>query len=379
MSAEKAGPSPGPKATGPSFFQNVAVDAEPYFAMNPELRVPAGQFAEFMRDIRGCVMGRKLAEKLRWRIGDHFFLESFASGLRKPDGPFEFVIRGLVDADPTRHREAGTDMMFFHFRYLETALGPGARPSLYMVEVDDAARSAETASAIDAAFENSSDPTLTQTEQAFLSDLMSMVGDVSLLLNGLGLAVCFAILFVTANTMSMAVRERRAEVAVLKTLGFTGAQVMGLVLAEALILGGLGGDLGLGADRCRALVTRPQSGPDAAGRGRARAPARDRAALFCRGMLLGLAAGARARLGRLPRQDQRDAAGGLTHGTPAPLQRPQRPRAVARHGARRPWHRPGGGRLRPSAVDGRRVRDARSARPAGWTTRSSFNAARRRS
>jgi putative ABC transport system permease protein len=215
--------------------------------MNPELRVPAGQFAEFMRDIRGCVMGRKLAEKLRWRIGDHFFLESFASGLRKPDGPFEFVIRGLVDADPTRHREAGTDMMFFHFRYLETALGPGARPSLYMVEVDDAARSAETASAIDAAFENSSDPTLTQTEQAFLSDLLAMAGDISLLLNGLGLAVCFAILFVTANTMSMAVRERRAEVAVLKTLGFTGAQVMGLVLAEALILGGLGGTIGLGA------------------------------------------------------------------------------------------------------------------------------------
>ena len=45
--------------------------------------------------------------------------------------------------------------------------------------------------------------------------------------------------------MSIAVRERRKEIAVLKTLGFTSGQVMGLVLAEALLLGVLGGALGL--------------------------------------------------------------------------------------------------------------------------------------
>jgi putative ABC transport system permease protein len=238
---------PGLESDWTSFFQNLAVDAEPYFAMNPELTVEPDQFRDFMADLHGCVMGRKLAEKFGWRTGDHFFLESFASGLRKPDGPFEFVIRGFVDTDHAKYPGTDTDTMLFHYRYLEAALGPMARASLYMVEVDDPDQAPEIAAAIDALFENSSDPTATQTEKAFLSDLLSMFGDVSALLNGVGLAVCFTILLVTANSMSMAARERRTEVAVLKTLGFTSRQVMALTLGEALTLGVLGGGLGLGA------------------------------------------------------------------------------------------------------------------------------------
>jgi len=65
------------------------------------------------------------------------------------------------------------------------------------------------------------------------------------LINGIGLTVCFAILLVTANTMSMTVRERRTEIAVLKTLGFTSAEVMGLVVTEALLIGLAGGVLGV--------------------------------------------------------------------------------------------------------------------------------------
>jgi putative ABC transport system permease protein len=66
-----------------------------------------------------------------------------------------------------------------------------------------------------------------------------------LLLNGIGLAVAFTILLVTANTMSIAVRERRQEIAVLKTLGFSGGLVMTLILSEAILIGVLGGVLGL--------------------------------------------------------------------------------------------------------------------------------------
>ena len=56
----------------------------------------------------------------------------------------------------------------------------------------------------------------------------------------------FTILLVTANTMSMAVRERRTEIAVLKTLGFSGGLVMTLVIVEALALGVIGGLVGIG-------------------------------------------------------------------------------------------------------------------------------------
>ena len=115
-----------------------------------------------------------------------------------------------------------------------------------MVELEDPSQAPTVAKAIDARFENSEAGTTTETEAAFRADFMAMIGNLALLLNSIGLAVIFTILLVTANTMSMAVRERRTEIAVLKTLGFPSGQVMGLILAEALAIGALGGALGLG-------------------------------------------------------------------------------------------------------------------------------------
>jgi len=100
--------------------------------------------------------------------------------------------------------------------------------------------------AIDANFENSDVQTKTETEGAFLAGFVNLIGNLTGLLNTVGMAVAFAILLVTANTMSMAVRERRTEIAVLKTLGFSGGLVMTLVIVEALALGVIGGLVGIG-------------------------------------------------------------------------------------------------------------------------------------
>jgi len=227
-------------------FQNLAVDAEPYFAMSPELVVPPAQFRDFMPDLRGCLVGRQLAEKFGWKVGDRFHLQSFVTGLRKKDGPFEFVVRGLIDADLAQYPGTETNVMYFHYRYLSESLGNMRWTTFFTVEIDDPARAGELAAAIDAEFENSGEQTLTETESAFSANFMALVGDLAGLLNGVGLGVCFTILLVTANTMSMAVRERRTEIAVLKTVGFKGGQVMRLVVAEALLLGVAAAALGIG-------------------------------------------------------------------------------------------------------------------------------------
>jgi putative ABC transport system permease protein len=120
---------------------------------------------------------------------------------------------------------------------------------MYYVEIEDPNAAGTVSKAVDAQFENSSAQTHTETEKAFAASFMAMAGNLALLLNGIGLAVAFTILLVTANTMSMAVRERRTEIAVLKTLGFSSAQVMGLVVAEALFLGLLGGLIGIGGSQ----------------------------------------------------------------------------------------------------------------------------------
>ena len=161
-----------PKAGAPDeapamdhFFPNIAVDAEPYFAMRPELMVPPDQFRDFLGDLRGCVMGRKLAEKFGWKIGDHIFLESFVPGLRKASGPFEFVIRGLMDTDLEKYPATETSFMLFHFKYLSEGLGGLSVTLMYEVEAEDPARAVEVAGSKTPLRDSSAD--LHRTERAF--------------------------------------------------------------------------------------------------------------------------------------------------------------------------------------------------------------------
>jgi putative ABC transport system permease protein len=94
-------------------------------------------------------------------------------------------------------------------------------------------------------FRNSQTPTKTETEKAFSAGFVGMWGNVAFLMRAIGTAVFFAILFVAANTMMMAARERVGEIGVLKTLGFQDGTVFGIVIAEASIMTLLGGAIGL--------------------------------------------------------------------------------------------------------------------------------------
>jgi putative ABC transport system permease protein len=229
-----------------NFFPNMAVEPEPFLEMFPEYELPRDQYRAFLQDLRGAVIGRKLADKFGWKVGDTFFLESFIPPYRKPDGPFEFVVKGIFDTDEARYPGTDTNMMLFNYKYLYEATGRNVGAGTYYVEIEDPDKAGEISQRIDTLFENSDAQTRTETEKAFAASFVAMAGNLALLLNGIGLAVTFTILLVTANTMSMAVRERRTEIAVLKTLGFRSAQVMGLVVAEALLIGLLGGLVGVG-------------------------------------------------------------------------------------------------------------------------------------
>jgi putative ABC transport system permease protein len=251
LPAKKESKAEGDAATNDwqNFFPNMAVDADPYFAMYPEFQMPPDQFQAFKEDLQGTVIGRKLANKFGWKIGDRFFLESFIPPYRKKDGPFEFVVRGIFDVDKAKYPAADSNLMFFHFKYLYEGTGRIVNAGTFMVEIDDPDKAAAISKAIDAQFENSDSQTLTETEQAFAASFIAMAGNLAFFLNSIALAVSFTILLVTANTMSMAVRERRTEIAVLKTLGFSSGRVMGLIVAEAVFLGALGGALGIGGSK----------------------------------------------------------------------------------------------------------------------------------
>lgn len=228
-----------------NFFANFAVDPEPYLAMHPEFDIPPDQKTAFMQDMRGAIIGQALADKYGWKIGSTFQLESFIPPYRA-DTPFEFVVRAIYTTDTQKYPNHQLDMMLFHWRYFYEKTGQRVGVGTYALQLENPDQAAAVAKAVDATFENSDTQTKTETEAQFTASFLEMVGDLALILNAIGMAVAFTILLVTANTMSMAIRERRTEIAVLKTLGYPSALVLALVLGEALVIGVLGSALGVG-------------------------------------------------------------------------------------------------------------------------------------
>ena len=231
-----------------NFFANLAVEPEAFLRIHPEIIVPPDQKAKWLGDVRGCIIGRKLAERFNWKVGDAFQLESFIPYYRVGK-PFDFVVDGIYDTDEARYPGTNLDSMYFNFKYVYEATGQRIGIGTLTELIDDPKQAGAITKRIDETFDNSDHPTKTETEQAFRAGFVALAGNLALLLNGIGLAVAFTILLVTANTMSIAVRERRQEIGVLKTLGFSSGLVMALIISEALLLGLMGGLIGVGLSR----------------------------------------------------------------------------------------------------------------------------------
>lgn len=224
-----------------NFFANYAVDAESYLPMYTEMVVSPEHRQAFMADRTGALVGVRLMERFGWQVGQTVTL----SGTIYP-GDHRFNIRGTYSAGRKGFDQSS---LLFHHRYLEEisrAQGGDGLTGWYVLSVADPNRAPEIARTIDAAYENSSAPTRSQTEKAFNLAFVGMYGNIGFFLNAIGMAVVFSILMVSANTMAMSARERFGEVAVLKTLGFTDGDVLKLVITEALIITSLGLLLGLG-------------------------------------------------------------------------------------------------------------------------------------
>jgi len=226
-----------------NFFPQMVVEPEGYLDLFPEYRLPADQKKAWLANRTGAVAGRQIAKKYGWKIGDRIPIQ--ATIWRKKDGTatWEFVLDGIYDG-----AEKGTDttQFFFRYDYLEEARAFGqGMVGWFVVRIANPDRAAEVARKIDDTFANSPYETKTSTEKAFAQAFANQVGNIGAILRAVLLAVFFTILLVAGNTVAQSVRERTGELAVLKTLGFSNAKVLGLVMAESMLLSAIGGLLGL--------------------------------------------------------------------------------------------------------------------------------------
>jgi putative ABC transport system permease protein len=226
-----------------NFFPQLAVEPDAYLRLYPEFLLPEDQKQAWLANRSSVIAGRAIADRFGWKLGDRIPIQ--ATVWRKKDGSstWEFELVGIYDgANP----ETDTTQFLFHYDYFDEArLFGNGTVDWYILRVNDPPRAAAIAQRIDAEFANSPFETKTSTEKAFVQGFAEQIGNIGAIIGGILAAVFFTILLVTGNTMMQAVRERTAELAVLKTVGFSSRLVLALVLAESLALAGLGGGLGL--------------------------------------------------------------------------------------------------------------------------------------
>lgn len=224
-----------------NFFPNFAVEPRTYFELYPEFVLPVDQKEAFLRDRKGCVIGRKLADRFGWKIGDPVTLK----GTIYP-GDWGFTIRAIYSG---RDKSADETQLLFHWDYLNETLRKASprqadQAGFFIVGIRDAENAAGISRTLDARFANSLAETLTETEKAFQMSFVTMSEAIVSAIQIVSSLVLVIIMAVAANTMAMSARERMGEFAALKALGFGGWYLAMLILGESLAIAAIGCALG---------------------------------------------------------------------------------------------------------------------------------------
>ncbi len=225
-----------------NFFPQFAIDAASYLDLYPEFILPPDEKKAFLLDRQGCIVGRKLADKYGWKVGDQIPLRGTIFS-----GTWTFNLRGIYDG-----ADAGTDQstMFFHWALLNETIKKrfprrGDQTGVFIERLREPGLAAPVSAGIDAVFKNSLAETLTETEKAFQLGFVAMTEAILIAIQAVSFVIVVIIMAVMANTMAMTARERVSEYATMKALGFGGGYVALLIFGESLVIALVGGLIGI--------------------------------------------------------------------------------------------------------------------------------------
>ncbi len=217
-----------------------------YLEVYPEIAVSDAERKAFAETRAGALVGEQLMKRFKWKVGDRIPLQSTIFPDRQGSKNWQFDIVGVLHSTDKKSGGFYDQMFLLNWKYFdETTPYNQGQAGWYVTRVSDVNQADRVAKAIDALSTNSDHETRTQTEQAATASWMKQLADIGLIVGSIMGAVFFTLLLLSGNTMMQAVRERTSEIAVLKTIGFSGRSVLAMVLAESMLLLVLGGVVGL--------------------------------------------------------------------------------------------------------------------------------------
>src|ERR1700689_4618017 len=217
-------------------FPNLAADPEEVDKMWPDWGISADQFAQFKKIRTPALVGGDTMKRFHLHVGQQIQLKGTLY-------PFNVTLQ-IVG---TIASKAPPDFLLFRRDSLEEAAGrPGIVDNIW-VKVDKPENVPQVIAAIDEGFANSSAETISEKESAFIGSFLDQYRTFFRMAELLGFIVVLTIGLVAANTAAMSIRERRGEIAVMRSMGFPARTILSLLLAESLLIGLIGGIIGCGS------------------------------------------------------------------------------------------------------------------------------------
>ena len=218
-----------------------------YLDVYPEMSVSDAERKAFADARTGVLVGEGLMKRFHWKVGDRIPMQSTIFPDHSGSKNWVFDISGVIHSTDKNAAGFFDQLMLLHWTYFDdTTPYNHGQAGWYVTRVADVNQADRVAKAIDALSANSDHETRTLSEQAATASWMKQVADIGLIVSSIMGAVFFTLMLLSGNTMMQAVRERTGELAVLKTIGFSSASVLAMVLAESVLLLVLGGVIGIG-------------------------------------------------------------------------------------------------------------------------------------
>ena len=223
-----------------NFFANFAI--EPKSALEVfDLRFAQGTPQSFIADRNSCIVGRELAKRFGWKVGDVVPLISEIY-----PGDWRFTIAGIVYSPDD---ETISNNLFFHWARLNEGLPESRKDTvgLYTIKIANPNDSTRVIRDIDTLFANSDNETHSETEKAFRLNFVAGSSAILSALEVVSIVILVIMALILGNTLAMGLRERTSELGTMRAIGFLPRQVRALSIAEGALLGLIGGVIGVAA------------------------------------------------------------------------------------------------------------------------------------
>jgi putative ABC transport system permease protein len=182
----------------------------------------------------GVLVGPGMMGTMKWEVGQKFTLLA----ARFPPVDIQFTVVGILPSG-----EWSNGIFCRHDYYMEATDDREAVNCVWL-QISGAERAKEIAGELMTDYENQQPSLKVETESAGVARFAARSQAVLSIVDGVVAILLIDMVIILSNSISISVRERRVEMAVLKVLGFQPLHITAMIIAEAMLVGGLGGMVG---------------------------------------------------------------------------------------------------------------------------------------